>query len=127
MRAYLKIILIIALILVVILYFGFSFLSRYGDKDLEAMSDHLIEQYVKERIPINSSESAVKAFIEEEKEKFPYYSTPSFSCSCYVLQYTKGSYELWIGGYNYCRIFVYLDEENKVSEIKLRRTTGPYL
>lgn len=118
---------VVCLITAVFLYFGFSFLSRYGDKNPKAMPDEQVEQYVRDRIPIGSPKSVVEEFIESEKEDWPYYSTPKGNFdSYYTLQYAKGTYELWIGGFNYCRVFVYFDKNDRVSEIKLRRWVGPW-
>ena len=120
-------ILVGGLILSALLFFSFSFLSRYGDKNPEAMSDERVEQYVRDRIPLGSPKSVVEEFIESEKEEWPYYSTPKGNFdSYYTLQYAKGTYELWIGGFNYCQVFVYLDKNDRVSGIKLRRWVGPW-
>ncbi len=125
----LKVVIASPLLAVVMLYFGFSFLGQYGDKKSDAMPDEQVEQYVRDRITIGSDRSVVDTFIENEKEDWPYYSTPEGtfgSRSYYALQYAKGTYKLWIGGYNYCRVFVYLDEDDQVSEIKLQRSVGPW-
>ena len=120
-------ILVGGLILSALLFFSFSFLGRYGDKNPEAMPDEQVEQYVRDRIPLGSPKSVVQEFIESEKEEWPYYSTPKGNFdSYYTLQYAKGTYELWIGGFNYCQVFVYLDKNDRVSGIKLRRWVGPW-
>ena len=112
----------------VLLYYGFSFLSQYGDKNPEAMSDERVEQYVRDRIPLGSPKSTIETFIESEKEEWPYYSYKNDKQlgHFYTLQYIKGTYELWIGGFNYCQVFVYLDKNDRVSGIKLRRWVGPW-
>ena len=111
--------------------FAVSYLPHWGERNPEAMSDQAVVRYVEERIPIGSGVSVIETFIEQEKDEWPYYSDwnyrskdPNKDDRYYSLKYDKGTFKSWLGK-SHCNVYVFIDKEDKVSEIKLHREIYP--